>query len=513
MHSAPRTRLATLISLPLLPASLPLLLALVVGAVPRLVLALTAPPFLVANDSADYFAGGLALWSTGQLDLGVKRTPLYVLELAGLIGVGGPSLDRIVALQHVLGLLTIALAYVVGCQAFGRLAGGVAALAVAINGSLLTMEHTIISEVLATPLLLGSLAALFAALRQPRAARWLLAGVLLGLGVLCRPLGIAVVGAALVALLATGLPRGVRARAAGLILLGVAVCLVPWMARQQMVHDQPMVNGGLGDALFSRVHRYDPTFTLRHDAPWNDDAVRHNDSPQGDEQGRAIRARIVELAQQYEYPREVRADLRAEFGIDDREADRQLRSVALATIFHDPGRYVLGTLTMAGRLARGSTPHLDDLWESLQRERVVDGWPTHLAWALTTDRPLNDVEAYSRAVTWLGVYRDDLPSGLAPLALAPLGAAWALMTHRRTGNGLIPLILISQIVLYVALDGPLGRYRYPLQPLITLLGAAGLALVVGQIAATWRSAATEPTQGGLVTLPARPGEPQGSPQT
>jgi hypothetical protein len=129
-----------------------------------------------------------------------------------------------------------------------------------------------------------------------------------------------------------------------------------------------------------------------------------------------------------------------------------------------------------------------DLWGSIQRERVVQGWPTDLRWALVTDRPMDDLDALGRTQGLLSIYRDDLPNSVVPLALAPLGAAWALMAHRKTGAGLIPLVIVTQIVLYVALDGSLFRYRFPLQPLITLLGAAGLALVIQQLAVVWRVA-------------------------
>src|SRR5712664_3582009 len=72
---------------------LPLLSALAIGGAVRLELARTAPPFLVANDSADYFSAGYNLLTNGELQLSLKRTPLYSLFLAGLIDLVGPSLD------------------------------------------------------------------------------------------------------------------------------------------------------------------------------------------------------------------------------------------------------------------------------------------------------------------------------------------------------------------------------------------------------------------------------------
>lgn len=149
---------------------------------------------------------------------------------------------------------------------------------------------------------------------------------------------------------------------------------------------------------------------------------------------------------------------------------------------------VVGTLSMTGRLVRGSDPGLVDLWISVERDRVLQGWPQNLRWALATDRTRDDPDAFNQARWLLSIYRDDLWSGASVLALAPLGAAWAFTAHRRTGAGVIPLVVLTQIVLYVALDGPLFRYRFPYQPLVIVLGAAGLALVVQHVVSAWRDA-------------------------
>jgi hypothetical protein len=454
---------------------LPLVLALAFAAAIRFELARLAPPFLVANDSADYFSAAYTWLSSGELHLSLKRTPLYPAYLAGLIQLVGPSLDRLLVAQHALGLLTVALTYLLGRLAFGPLAAGVAAMAMALNGSMLTMEHLLISENLFTPLLLAALAAFCLALRTQRSGVWLLAGVLLGLCTLSRPLGFAVVLALLVILPFSITPtRSTLLRATVLLLLGAAICIAPWMVRQAMVHERAVVNGGLGDAMFSRVRRYEPTFTLR------------DDGRPVSEADRAIRARIFELAPQYEYPREIRAVLREEFGATDVAADQILQDVAITVIAQDPMRYLAGTLQMTGRLLRGSDPGLVDLWASIGRDRVLQGWPAGLQWALTTDRPLDDPHAFDRARWILEFYRDDLKRGVVVLSLAPVGGCWALMARRRTGAAAIPLVVLTQIVLYVALDGPLFRYRYPYQPLIILLGAAGCAVIVQTVVSHWR---------------------------
>lgn len=455
---------------------LPLAVALLLGLVLRVELARTAPPFLVANDSADYFGAGYLLETTGQLQIALKRTPLYSLFLAGAIGVVGPSLDRLVALQHGLGLLTIGLSYLLGWLAFGRLAAALAALATALSGALLTMEHLVISEALFTPLLLGGCCAGLAAVRDGRLIWWLAAGLLWGLGALCRPLGLAVPLLGLPLLVLVEMPRSARFRGGALLLLGVAVCLAPWLVRQRVQHEQAAINGGLGDALYSRVRRYDPTFTLR------------DDSPPTAEPERTARARIFELAPLYEYPRELRRELRAQLGVSDLEADHYLRNAALAVIAQDPLRYLSGTAGMLGKLLRGTDPGFVDLWHSIERDRVVQGWSPELRWLLTSERPLTSLAAFDYANALLSLYRDDLPSGFLPLALAPVGSIAALALHRRRGVALLPLLVLSQLLLYVALDGPLFRYRYPLQPLIAVLSAGGAVTFCRQLGVFERTA-------------------------
>jgi hypothetical protein len=381
----------------------------------------------------------------------------------------GPSLDRIVAVQHGLGLLTIGLVYLLGSLAFGRLVGLLAACGVALNGSLLTMEHALVSEALFTSLLLASCAAMLGAIRSDRGWLWLVAGLLMGLGALCRPLGVLVPVVALSLLPAVRLPRSSLVRGAVLLSLGCAACLLPWIARQAAVQDVPGVNSGLGHALYSRVRRYDSTFTLR------------DDGRQVPESERAVRARLFELAPHHAFPREVREQLQAEFGLTYLETDRLLRDFALTVIAQEPVRYIRGTLVMTARLARGSDPGFEYHWYGTQRDRVWDAWPAELDWALHTERSADAPEAYNRVQTLVSLYHDDLWSGGPTLLLAALGSIWALGLHRSRGSGLLPMLIATQLLLYVALDGPLWRYRASFQPLITMLGAAGLVFLGQQL--------------------------------
>ena len=89
------------------------------------------------------------------------------------------------------------------------------------------------------------------------------------------------------------------------------------------------------------------------------------------------------------------------------------------------------------------------------------------------------------------------------------------MATRRTGAAVLPLVIVSQIVLYVALDGPLFRYRYPYQPLIVILGAAGLALFLQQIVTIWREAGSttsDAAPAAALSPTVSPSVPRGTPQ-
>jgi hypothetical protein len=69
--------------------------------------------------------------------------------------------------------------------------------------------------------------------------------------------------------------------------------------------------------------------------------------------------------------------------------------------------------------------------------------------------------------------------GLVPI-LFVLGSLRCFIGLRR-GVPLLPLVVVSQLLLYVALDGAVFRYRYPLQPVITLLACAGLTLMTSTV--------------------------------
>src|SRR5205085_1128483 len=109
---------------------------------------------------------------------------------AGVIATLGEDLRGLVFIQAMLGLATIAATYWIGRLAFGRVAGALAALTVAIGGQMLIYEHYVLAESIFAALLTVALLAFVAAVCRPPSA-WRLAaagGVMLALASLFRPI-------------------------------------------------------------------------------------------------------------------------------------------------------------------------------------------------------------------------------------------------------------------------------------------------------------------------------------
>jgi 4-amino-4-deoxy-L-arabinose transferase-like glycosyltransferase len=182
---------------------------------------------LLAGEGYDLYFGPTAF-----------RAPGYPLFLAGAYAVTGGSWAAVRILQALLGTATIAAAYALARQAFGReRVALLAAALVAVHPVLLYLTGIVYPEVLAS-LLVTVAAALLARLvdeRRVTNGQSLLLGLLLGAGVLLRPA--VLLFAALVAAVAAWVDwrqRGLPARAA-LIPAVVLLCLLPWTVRNYRV--------------------------------------------------------------------------------------------------------------------------------------------------------------------------------------------------------------------------------------------------------------------------------------
>jgi 4-amino-4-deoxy-L-arabinose transferase-like glycosyltransferase len=468
---------------------------LAIGATIRLVLASHAPAFTVTGqvDTVDFYSAGHNLVHSGEFQLPLKRAPLYPLFLSGIIATVGPTLETMALVQHALGLGSVVLVYLLGALAFGRGTGLLAAAGAALNGPVLLMEHTILSEALFTPLLLAGLLLLLLGLRSGRYVLFLLAGLALGLGALTRPVAQAILPLAVAAIAFQ--PRAWRSRLMFSCMLGVGFLLVvgPWLLRNQAVHGVPTISSGLGDSLFERVRHWDPTFDFRDQA-----------EPIGNSQPARVRRRVFELAREHKFGSEVRSELRSEFRLTDAQSDAALREAAIQVIRQEPGRYLQGTIAMFLKLSLGFDKPLEDFFETRSKPKFAQVWPAQIRFVWESGiEPTEMDQTIVEALTSL--YQDHRLGGLIAV-LFLLGTARCVAARGHGGLALLPLVVLTQLLIYVAADGPLSRYRYPLQPLITLLAAGGFMLLLSQARirvqrARWLPGATARLR-GILSRPA-----------
>jgi 4-amino-4-deoxy-L-arabinose transferase-like glycosyltransferase len=500
---------------------------LVVGLLMRLAFDLRSPPF-VTNDSLSYLLPGYDLiHGAGFMPL-LKRPPLYPLFVGSVFAGFGEELRVLTLVQHLLGVLTVLLACGIGRLLFGPAAGLLAALLTALSGPLIVTEHYLMSETLFGLLLMAGLFAYLlgvrprasspacptpAAGRQPASSghegnvtaenagspppspapqagvgsgvRWLaLAGLLLGLATLTRPIAQLVV-----IMLALALPyltprwRPVLIGAVALVGLFV-VTILPWMVRNEVVQGTFAVAGGSGEGLAVRTIRYGQQFDFREPSGGDPDRLTQ----------RARRIYRDEAGDGSAF--ELAARLRDELHISEIEAERLMRSIALQAILRAPSYYLRGTADMFVQTFVGRPVRLRQDWTPW---RNID-WDDRVEHLLPGPTPAEDrsFAAAERLATLYDPARFGLPIavlGLLGLALAPSGTrrqVWLL-------GGLVLAVLLAG----AALIGIEWRYRFPLDPAINVLVAGGVVGLVKLAQSTVRHlapanhAGSQPTPASL----------------
>ena len=325
-------------------------------------------------------------------------------------------------------------------------------------------EHTVMTEALFVPLVVGTLTALVAALRASSLPLFGVAGLLLGLATLTRPVAQVLVPVVPLAILLvwrawrpTLLRSAVALGAFGLVLL-------PWMVRSAVEHDSASV-GSLGQSLVGRTARHDRGALTYYDPALHADEPPDRCGAPDPPAGR--RQRLV--GQGDPHPAAARA--RAE----PAEADRLMRDLAIEAILRQPGYYVRGTLQRFFRMAGGSVERLRDARNIA--ERPASAGRTSRAATAPPATPAEDRAAPPLAVVL--VWQPGYVGPVLPL-LALLGtrgaAAAGLAAGRVLGLAALALLFIS-----AALVGNVSRYRYPADPLLAVLAVGALAWIVSLV--------------------------------
>ena len=430
----------------------------------RLAFAARTPVF-ATKDSFEYFEPAFGLLNGTGFELALRRPPVYSLFAAGAMALFGENLAALAFTQHLLGVATVGLAYVLGRIVFGRPAGLAAGLLVALNSVLIMYEHYVLSEPLFTLVLLTACLLLVVALRRDTPRAYVVAGLALGLAVLTRPVAQSLLLAVPLALL---LQRGsLRAalKPTLLVLAAAALLIVPWMVRNKLAYGSFSTSGS-GRFLSARVVKHDRGY-LFYD-PASAEAY--------DERDRRAREIFQEEADERPEEGPIYSRYRSELGLSEAAADELLRQIATEGIMRRPMHYLGTTGEMFLELFAGDQKEERVRWHYRERnqERVMNQWEGGRAgMGRLLGPPTSAQYAESgNAELLAGIFR---PSRwLSPLVIGILLAlALGALSHEHRPAIFLGAVVGIVLLVSAALVGEVPRYRYPLDPLIAVLAAGG----------------------------------------
>ncbi|MFN8521719.1 MAG: glycosyltransferase family 39 protein [Chloroflexota bacterium] len=424
-----------------------------------------APVFL-SGDSESHFLPGFDLARGAGFDPELRRPAGYALLAAATIAILGEDLRSMAMAQHLGGVLSAAATCVLGRLCFGWSTGLAAGLLTAVSGPLLLSEHSIMTEAPFGTLLLLTLLTTLLTMKTGRVQWAIPAGVGLGLCILTRPVAQILLPLLPLAVIAL---RGRDRRslvAAAAVLAGCALVVMPWSARNWVEHGSFTASGGLGRSLTARTIKYDTGFFESDVEP----------AGPGDLKGevrqyvRGARNRI----RNGRSVRPVQAGIMSRFGLTQAQSDSLMRQIALDEIARRPLYYVAGSIQMAGQILVGREKEdgLAIRWEQRTDKEWVEQWQARVDHLLV---PTSASEEAERGVAQrlAALYQ---PTALGPTVplFALVGAIITLFT-RETRSGVLLSATAAALVLTSAfLDGPVPRYRYPIDPLLTLLATAAV---------------------------------------
>jgi 4-amino-4-deoxy-L-arabinose transferase-like glycosyltransferase len=449
---------------------------LLAAAAIRLAFLSSDPPLLLTTDSLTYALPAHHLAHGQGFDLSLRRTPGYPLFLAGLWAALGDGFQPVAYAQHCLGVATAGLTWWLGRLALGRVAALLGGLAGALSGPQILYEHYLMTEPLFTLVLVLSTAAFVAALRHGSAWLYLASGTLFGLCALTRPIGQVFPLLVPLAVLCAVRPPQVRSAAlAGLLaVVGFAFITLPWMARNWLAGGELTGSSALGKTLFGRITRHDEGF--RFDLP-----------PAGPSEHDPVRQQARAMARQAAQDDTSRGSLvherlMREFGYTEAQAYNVMRDTALEVLLAQPSYYLQSSLRGVGELFVGQEESLRAHLERLANPRLRREWQQTPELAPLLPDPVSPqmrVQTLSRAVATVRVYQPSQPVVATAMGILFLTGVMgiALRSAWRTAAPL-PLVATAVLVASAFLDGPVPRFRYPVDPLITLTAAGGLVAIV-----------------------------------
>jgi len=217
------------------------------------------PYYAIPIVDSSYYHGWARTVIAGQGygDTPFYLAPLYPYFLAFLYLISGSSLTFVYIVQSILGVVTTGLVYVLGRWMFDHKRGLVAAALIQFYAPLIYLEPKLLTEPLAITLNLASLVVLWRAVNCPSAWRFVVAGIMLGLSAVCRPVGLIMISLVVIWLVLLSLklrsrsgvsPGGITLSYPALVVLGAALAILPVSVRNATIgRDFALIstNGGI----------------------------------------------------------------------------------------------------------------------------------------------------------------------------------------------------------------------------------------------------------------------------
>lgn len=177
---------------------------------------------------ASYLAG-----SGRWFDLGLRRTPVYPLFLRGVFEVFGNHYTAVVAVQLVLSSATVLVTYWLAAMILPQRYALAAAAALAVDPASIIFANQMLTETLFALLLTAALALTVLARQRGRVAVAVLAGLLIGIAVLTRPVAEYLPLVLAVTIVAAPTSRRSALSVSVAILLGFVLSVGGWVARNE----------------------------------------------------------------------------------------------------------------------------------------------------------------------------------------------------------------------------------------------------------------------------------------
>jgi 4-amino-4-deoxy-L-arabinose transferase-like glycosyltransferase len=434
-------------------------------------------PVMYVIASRPYYQGALQIAHGLDLTaLSVRRVPGYMFMLLGIIGLFGVDPQAIAFVQHILGVLSAVLCYLIGKLLAGRLVGLAAGLLMGANTTLIVYEHQILSEPPFVFLFLLAIYLLVQATRRQSGLLFLLAGAMIGAGALTRLVGQAALLSTPVALWLYYRRLRPTVVACAFMLVGFALVAGPWILRNRLLYSETDLAHG-GSPLLS---------TMMHERPYTRGFFAP-DNPRDPDPVRYEARRIIErMAPAEPDGLEIWNELRARLNVTPAEASHMMAEIAIETMSRHPWWYLQVYARKIANLY--ALPRDESLYVYL--ERTEGEWPGRYiakevrAGILPDLRPSLPSAAHewelSQAATIAELFK---PTRAAPLfaVLFTVSLVGGLLRPDRRLVLIPALAFLASIVATGIVVGDKPRYRYPLEPIVGIVALAGVGMLADAV--------------------------------